>query len=166
MTQHSRPTSPRGAPKAAPLNAVRPRAARPPGIRVEVDSDPANLAEVRKQVEVFAVAAGLGERAAGDLGLSVNEAMANVIRHAYSGATDRPIIVTADVDDLDAIQVRVRIRDWGNGVNPMDRPPPPFDPLRPGGLGLVCLKQLMDEVTFTPQPDGMLLTMMKRKQDR
>jgi serine/threonine-protein kinase RsbW len=162
MTQHSRPTSPRTAPRGA--NGAKPQVAgRPGGIRLEVDSDPARLADVRKQVEAFAVAAGLGERGAADLGLSVNEAMANVIRHAYSGATDRPIIVTADLDDLDAVQVRVKIRDWGNGVNPMDRPPAPFDPTRPGGLGLVCLKQLMDEVVFTPQPDGMLLTMMKKK---
>src|SRR5687768_9944609 len=113
MTQHSRPTSSRAAPKGAPPSPARPRGARPAGIRLEVDSDPANLAEVRKQVEAFAVAAGLGERAAADLGLSVNEAMANVIRHAYSGATDRPIIVTADLDNVDAVQVRVRIRDWG-----------------------------------------------------
>jgi serine/threonine-protein kinase RsbW len=128
-----------------------------------VDSDPARLGEVRKEIEAFATAAGFPERAVADLGLSVNEAMANVIRHAYSGATDRPIVVTAELDNCDAVQMRVKIRDWGNGVNPLDRPPAPFDPTRPGGLGLVCLKQLMDEFVFTPQPDGMLLTMMKRK---
>src|SRR5687768_4648384 len=108
MTQHSRPTSTRATPKTG-----KPQTAKPRAIRLEVDSDPAKLGEVRKRIEAFALAAGLSERGAADLGLSVNEAMANVIRHAYSGATDRPIIVTADVDDLDAVQVRVRIRDWG-----------------------------------------------------
>ena len=165
MPQPPRPTSPRLAPTGAP-GATRPPsngARRPAGIRLEVDSDPARLGEVRKEIEAFAAAAGFTERAVADLGLSVNEAMANVIRHAYSGAPDRPIVVTADLDNCDTVQMRVKIRDWGNGVNPLDRPPPPFDPTRPGGLGLVCLKQLMDEVVFSPQPDGMLLTMMKRK---
>jgi serine/threonine-protein kinase RsbW len=164
MPQPTRPTSSRPAP-AAPGGARPPASGtrRPAGIRLQVDSDPAHLGEVRKQIEAFAAAAGFAERAVADLGLSVNEAMANVIRHAYSGAADRPIVVTADLDNCDAVQVRVKIRDWGNGVNPLDRPPPPFDPTRPGGLGLVCLKQLMDEVVFAPQADGMLLTMMKRK---
>ena len=164
MPQHSRPTSPRTAPDAGKPGAAKaPALRRPAGLRLQVDSDPARLGEVRKAVEAFAAAAGFSERAVADLGLSVNEAMANVIRHAYSGAENRPIVVTADLDDLDAVQVRVKIRDWGNGVNPMDRPPPPFDPTRPGGLGLVCLKTLMDAVVFAPQPDGMLLTMVKKK---
>ena len=33
--------------------------------------------------------------AVGDVGLCVNEALANVMRHAYGGATDRPIVIRA-----------------------------------------------------------------------
>ena len=57
----------------------------------------------------------------------------------------------------------VTIRDWGNGVNPDDLPPRPPNPLRPGGLGLVCLDKMLDEKRFEPQPDGMLLTMTRQK---
>ena len=28
---------------------------------------------------------------------------------------------------------------------------------------MVCLLELMDEIVYTPQPDGMLVTMSKRK---
>ena len=35
--------------------------------------------------------------------------------------------------------------------------------LRPGGLGLPCLKRLLDEAVFEPQPDGMRLRMVKTK---
>jgi len=35
--------------------------------------------------------------------------------------------------------------------------------MMPGGLGMVCLRQLLDEVVFTPQPDGMLLTMVRKR---
>jgi serine/threonine-protein kinase RsbW len=92
------------------------------------------------------------------VGLCVNEALANVIRHAYNGALGRPIEVTARWASDGLV---ITIRDWGNG----EIPPPPRrrDPLEPGGLGLICLKELMDESIFQPQPDGMLLTLVKRK---
>ena len=41
-----------------------------------------------------------------------------------------------------------------------------YNALEPGGVGLVCLNQLMDVVMFTPQPDGMLLTLIKRADPR
>jgi len=52
----------------------------------------------------------------------------------------------------------VTVRDWGSGELP---PPPPIepDPARPGGLGLVCLGKLMDEVRFDRQPDGSLMVL-------
>jgi serine/threonine-protein kinase RsbW len=125
---------------------------------LKTHSDPAKLAEVRRAVESFARDCGFGDKAIGDVGLVVNEAMANVIRHAYAGQSDRPIEVTGEFRDR---VLRIRIRDWGNGVNPETLPPKPPDPLRPGGLGLLCMKSLMDEVRYRPQSQGMLLEMTK-----
>lgn len=159
----------------ADTTRVRPQAACPPGggggvsadapktgerLELNVTSDPANLAPVRRACEAFAACCGLGEAAVGDVGLVVNEVMANVTRHAYGGATDRPVRVTAE---RTADGLRLTVRDWGTGVNPASLPPKPRDPAQPGGLGLICLRQLMDDVAFAPQPDGMLLTMVKRK---
>jgi serine/threonine-protein kinase RsbW len=128
-------------------------------MELNVTSDPATLAQVRLACERFCVAAGLSEAVAGEVGLVVNEAMANVMRHAYAGATDRPIRVTAErVDGA----VQLTLRDWGSGVNPASAPAKPRDPLRPGGLGMVCIRSLMDQVTYEPQADGMLLRMTKK----
>lgn len=132
-------------------------------IRLKITSDPANLASVREAVEDYCAKGGFDAEAVGEIGLCVNEAMANVIRHAYDGATDRPIEVSAQ---LQGEAVSINIRDWGNGVNPADLPPQRRDPLTPGGLGLVCLQQMMDETTFHPQPDGMLLTMKRCKRHK
>ena len=129
-----------------------------PGLRLNVTSDPANLAEVRRACEAFCIQCGLDGCAAGEVGLCVNEAMANVTRHAYGGATDRPVAVTGWFDGK---AVHVSIRDWGNGVVPPSRDK--YDPLTPGGLGLVCLRRMLDGVVYTPQPDGMLVTMTKFK---
>ena len=125
-----------------------------------INSDPANLADVRHRVERLCATHGLDEKAIGEVGLCVNEAMANVIRHAYDGATDRPIEIVVECDDA---RVTIRIRDWGNGKDPSELPAKKKDPLKPGGLGLICLREMMDDVQFQQQPDGMLLEMTKNK---
>jgi anti-sigma regulatory factor (Ser/Thr protein kinase) len=117
------------------------------------------LAPTRRACEAFCRTHGLDDAACADVGLCVNEAMANVTRHAYRGATDRPVAVTGEATNAG---VRITIRDWGTGVNPLATAPKSRDPLQPGGLGLICLRQLLDDVRFEPQPDGMLLTMEKR----
>jgi len=130
-------------------------------IEVRIDSDPANLAAVRKAVESFAANTGaLDEPCCGNVGLCLNEILANVIRHAYNNRTDQQIHVRAEVaDDL----LTVEIRDWGNGIDPTTVPQAPYDPLTPGGVGLICIRELMDEVTYHPQSDGMLTRMTKRR---
>lgn len=129
-------------------------------LELKFNSDPANLAPARRAVEAFCEKAGFGEHAAGQVGICVNEALANIIRHAYEGAADRPIKLKIE---FRTEVLRVSIRDWGSGVNPFDLPQPKRDPLRPGGLGLICLRQLMDEVVFERQLDGMLLTMTRQR---
>lgn len=129
-------------------------------LRLNILSDPANLAGVRRSIESMCAENGFDKKACDEIGLCVNEAMANVIRHGYGGAKDRPIAITADAADG---AMQIRIRDWGNGINPMELPPKPPDPLRPGGLGLLCLERMMTTIQFIPQPDGMLLEMVRKK---
>jgi len=132
----------------------------PPHVELNVDSHPANLASVRKTIERFASDHGFDARSVAEIGLVVNEAMANIIRHAYAGRTDRPVHLKADAD---AQQLVITLRDWGNGVDPSKLPRREHDPNTPGGVGLICLRSWMDGVTYTPQPDGMLMTMVRRK---
>lgn len=130
--------------------------------RTRVTSDPANLAPVRHELEAFSRACGFDEAARGEIVLCVNEAMTNITRHAYDGATDQPIELSATFADG---MLRITLRDWGAGVKPRTCDAR-RDPLRPGGVGMLCLKQLMDRIAFMPQPDGMLLIMergLKRK---
>jgi serine/threonine-protein kinase RsbW len=128
-------------------------------LELRIASDPANLADARRRIEALARACGLDQESCDAVGLCINEALANVIRHAYQGATDRPIqIIAGAADD----GLRIAIRDWGSCVNPLVAPPRPRDPLSPGGVGLICLRELMDQVQFIPQGDGMLLVMMRR----
>jgi len=132
----------------------------PSRLKLKIDSDPANLALARRAVESFCGRAGFGDKVCSELGLCVNEALANVMRHAYHGQYGRPIEILAQ---MEGDRLRVMIRDWGCGENPATKLQCKHDPMMPGGLGMVCLRQLLDEVVFTPQPDGMLLTMVRKR---
>jgi anti-sigma regulatory factor (Ser/Thr protein kinase) len=130
-------------------------------------SHPAVLRPVRLALEDFGRQAGLTTEQADHIGLALNEALANVIRHAYGNAPDRPISVTFDHRGMDASsEIRIEIRDWARPIDPAKLPCslPELDTesIKPGGLGLHCMRRLMDEVTFTPLADGTLLTMVKK----
>ena len=136
----------------------------PRRVELKIDSHPANLASTRRAIEAFGGGCGFDKCAIDDIGLCVNEALANVMRHAYGGRKDRPILITAATDER---ELTVRVRDWGNGVDPTTIPHEPYNPLTPGGVGLICLQQWMDEVTYAPQPGGgMLTTLMRRRMRR
>src|SRR5688572_33175475 len=119
---------------------------------MRIESDPANLAAARKAVEAFAVAGGLPEKASHDVGLCLNEALANAMRHAYGGRKDRPILITAATDER---ELTVRVRDWGQGVDPTTLRHEPCNPLTPGRAGLACLSALRDRMGCEPHPAGL-----------
>jgi serine/threonine-protein kinase RsbW len=132
-------------------------------LELNLTSDPANLAAARKAVEDYVLARGMPRSVADEVGLVVNEALANVYRHAYHGQTGKPVVVRIEAAGGDA--VTLSIRDWGTGENPDAKLWAAKDPMKPGGLGLVCMRQLMQDVRFEPQSGGgMLLTMVKRKE--
>jgi serine/threonine-protein kinase RsbW len=126
-------------------------------------SHTANLSTVRRAIEQFCAEVGLQTSAREEVGLVVNEALANIIRHAYNGAKDKPVRATVE---RYGGGVKISLRDWGNGVDPSTVPRPEHDPFVPGGLGLICMKRLMDEVHYEPQRDGMLLVMTRTAADR
>jgi anti-sigma regulatory factor (Ser/Thr protein kinase) len=135
-----------------------------PAIHEQFISDPAAVAGVRRRIEEFAQRHGFSESAANDIGLCVNEAITNIIRHAYDGQNNQPITFEAQFDGGETGPLVMTLRDWGNGRIPdLKRPDPDPAALKPGGLGIPCLKRLLDGVEFIRQPDGMLLKMVRRR---
>jgi serine/threonine-protein kinase RsbW len=132
-----------------------------PTLHRRLTSDTAQVGPTRRAIEDFAAEQGFDDVAAGEIGLVVNEALANIIRHAYAGASGEPVeLQAAMVGPL----LEIRLRDWGNGKIPdLTREKCEQDLLIPGGLGLLCLKKMMDEIEFVPQPDGMMLKMRRQK---
>lgn len=134
-------------------------------IRVEVLSQPRYLAGVREMVLAVSRRLGFGESGAGHIALAIDEALANVIRHGYEGAADRPIFLTIAplVEDGAETGMRVCIEDHAKKVDPSKIKSRDLEAVRPGGLGVHIIQEIMDEVEYTPRDErGMRVTMVKR----
>jgi serine/threonine-protein kinase RsbW len=149
--------------------------AHPTALHLKFDSHPKHLASTRIAVEKLCIAAGFERAAAEEVGLAVNEALANIIRHAYDNRSDQPVELDASTGPGG---IELRLRDWGSGKVPSPKPsvpapgqapagpasnPPKVENLKPGGLGLICMRSLMDQVLFEQQSDGMLLIMRRHR---
>ena len=136
---------------------------------MQFPADTIYVAAVRRFIEHIAQHRGFDEAGVMAVGLCLNEAVANIIRHAYSCESQKPIRITVEfaeekskAGNVAPSAMRISLRDWGAGLHPSQTQNSPRDPLEPGGLGLICLHKLMDQVTYTPQVDGMLLVLVKQ----
>ena len=117
--------------------------------------------DARQWVTQRVRAAGFGDEPAGEIELALTEALANVIEHAYQGASDERIDVGVVVDGE---VLRVLVRDWGAYFDPASYRGRDLDDPGEGGYGVFLMSQLMDDVTREPQPDGgTLLTLIKAR---
>jgi anti-sigma regulatory factor (Ser/Thr protein kinase) len=82
--------------------------------------------------------------------LAVDEALANVIRHGYKGAVDRPIQVSFYRSPVKGAKdaLKIQIVDQGVPVDSEKLVGRSLDDIRPGGLGLHFIREIMDSVTF------------------
>jgi serine/threonine-protein kinase RsbW len=107
---------------------------------------------------------GLDKRTLYEIQLAVDEACANVADHAYRGEEPGDMEVSCCLENQ---LFTIRVRDWGRGFDPENVVVPDVDaPLEErtlGGLGLFIVRQVMDYVHFTVDPEtGNELKMAKR----
>lgn len=129
-------------------------------------------------VGAAAEAAGLGQEAVFQIELACDEAATNIIEHAYGNEDAGTITVHYTTSDK---AFTVSLRDNGEPFDPATVPPPPTiateitdvtpeelgQQLQVGGLGLHMIRKLMDEVTFSFDPEhGNTLIMVKRLRER
>ena len=108
--------------------------------------------------------AGFGEDAVFRLTLACDEALTNVIEHAYGGEGRGEIRITWATNPREFV---VTIRDFGQPFQPeaVEAPLSPgvdTDPasLRVGGLGMHIMRKVMDRILYRFDPaEGNLLTM-------
>jgi anti-anti-sigma factor len=110
-------------------------------LKLILPAEPQALATIRRTVDQWATQAGASDEDTNDLVVAVDEAVTNVIEHAYS-TTGGQVEVEASISrGLAQIMVRDRGR-W--------RPSRPGD----GGRGLLLMQGLTDEVVVASGPRG------------
>ena len=113
-------------------------------------SNPIYLSGARDLVTNIAGRVGFDELGCGKLALAIDEALCNIIRHGYDDRTDRPITVSIGFETgADGSRsLLVIIEDEGRQVDPATIVGRPIEEVRPGGLGVHIIREVMDEVHY------------------
>lgn len=128
---------------------------------------PAVLAEVAPICDLVndeALAAGFDSRTSYACQLAVGEACENIIIHGYGERqTSGQIAVTVQSAPG---ELTVELADSAPPFNPAETHPGPPDPDNPriGGLGLLIMHRVMDEIDYIRRPNGNTLTMRKAQE--
>ena len=137
-------------------------------LKLTISSSPTHLPIVRAALEKMCEKIGFDHDAIGKVILSADEALTNIIRHAYAGAEDRPIdIELTPLCDEASPGLRICIRDYGQHVDPSKIRSRDLADVRPGGLGVHIMTQCMDDVEYqAAEGGGTELTMTKAVRSR
>ncbi|UCE90360.1 MAG: ATP-binding protein [Pseudomonadota bacterium] len=114
-------------------------------------SQTGELKRIRTLVREAATTCGCSDDEIDCVVLAVNEACMNIIQHAYGHAPDGEIILEILNNQHELV---FRLRDFGVKVDPCSVRSRDLEDIRPGGLGVHLMSQVMDAVEFLPPPDG------------
>lgn len=117
------------------------------GAYTELDftSNTSSIGPVRQLIEDRARAMKFTEKEIGRIALSVTEAIANIIKHTYKMEPDQKIQIGLGVQGS---TLQIYLRDWGLKQDPSHFISRPLEDIRPGGLGVHYMKEIMDVVEF------------------
>jgi len=122
--------------------------------KMELRSNPEMLCVVRNALGELAAKLGFSEAECRAVVLAVDEALTNIIRHAYLGDSEQSIEASfhrihlpKDGKSEDALEIV--LEDSGAAVNPDKMCGRALEDVKPGGLGLHFIRQSMDTVEFT-----------------
>ncbi|MBL7132675.1 MAG: ATP-binding protein [Phycisphaerae bacterium] len=137
-------------------------------IKLSILSSPAHLPVVRAAVEELCKEVGFSEDTTGKIILSLDEALSNIIKHAYLGKDDQPIEVELTPTGSDGPQgLQMLLRDYGRTVDRSEIKSRNLHEVRPGGLGVHIMTECMDEIDYTAAADGgTILSMIKKLPDK
>lgn len=122
-------------------------------LRMEFRSNPGALCVVRGALAPLAERLGFTEPECRAVVLAVDEALANVIRHAYAGRPERPIEVSfrrirAPFRGASREGLEIVLWDRGRKTDRTKLRGRALEEVRPGGLGLHFMRKIMDAVEF------------------
>ena len=133
-------------------------------LRLTMLSDPKHIRIMRGALLQVATVAGFGEHDAQQLTLAVDEGCTNIIKYSYNGDCTKKIVLSCYVFPG---EVEIRIRDFGKKASPDQIKSRQLDDIRPGGLGVHLMHEIMDVVEYNHSKKvGTELRLVKRIKNR
>ena len=142
---------------------MRSPAAEPERFRLTIPSQTRYLNLVTGLAKRASVVAGMDDATSAKISIAVDEAVTNVIVHAYQGEGDHWVDIELRFMPH---SLEVHIHHTGRGLKAdevvMPDPGEYVKHPRKGGLGLLLMSRFMDEIRFTETGEGSECTMIKR----
>jgi len=114
-------------------------------LKLVVPSDPRFLSIARKVVSEVTAICGLPDEAGQGVTLALDEAVANVIRHAYKNRYDREIELDCQAN---AERIVFRLLDEGEPPDPAKICGQPLNDVSLSGRGTHLMRAIMDEMSY------------------
>lgn len=134
--------------------------------RMELHSDPEMLSVVRGAIMEMAEEMGFPDEECRAVTRAVDEALANVIRHAYQGRAAQPIEILCHrvqepVDGRGREGVEIVLVDHGVGADRDQLCGRCLEDIRPGGLGLHFIRSGVDTMEYSSEARQNRLRLVK-----
>lgn len=128
--------------------------------RFELIASSEVLSPFRNELRQLLSQAGWEKKTVDEVLLAVDEALTNIIRHAYQGKSGR---MSVDVD-ASSEKIEIILEDQGQKFDPTQVPPPELPRQKPGGLGVHFIRTIMDQVIYEGHlVEGNRLRLIKHK---
>jgi len=127
-------------------------------LELKLDAKPENLALTRLALAGVAANARASREVVSDLKLAVTEACTNVIRHAYGETGGGEIVVRYTVEEG---MLAIEVEDTGTGFD-LDESTAAGRNGDAGGMGLMIIRVLTDELSVSSAGSGTRLAFVKR----
>lgn len=136
-----------------------------PQLNLEMRSQPILLCAARSMVGNLASRVGFNEADCSQISLAVDEALCNVINHGYKRRPDGVIWLKVWAQEEPEGELHIVIEDQAEQVDPEKIRPRDLEEIRPGGLGVYIIREVMDDVRYEKRdsPDGGMRLVMRKK---
>lgn len=123
------------------------------------DCASAEFCQIRATLKNFLSPLGFTPEETGLLVLAVDEACANILRHAYGGENRGPLALSLEKTPR---RLRITLRDFGQPCELSRIRSRALEDFRPGGLGVFLIHQAFDSVRYHPLRRGTRLVLTKK----
>lgn len=136
-----------------------------PHLHIDMLSQPRYLAGARAMIASVAQRLGFRDAVCGQIALALDEALCNVIKHGYEKREDQHIWISIWPLEGARRGIRILVEDCGRQVDPSDIRSRDLDDIRPGGLGVYIIHQIMTKVEYHQRDGGGMALLMEKELD-